>query len=107
MHLRSSRHAKEKLQCRKCLSYFASAAALTQHSESQGVKCDVRDTDQFTACVNEFTAGTAAPAGRFKDNTIRYVVNSLDIEQGKAASAAVNKAWDDDQARYWDRNIPR
>ncbi|EHK99365.1 hypothetical protein M7I_4769 [Glarea lozoyensis 74030] len=93
-----------------CLRYFASATALTQHSESQGVNCNVRDTDQFTACVDEFTAGTAAPAGRFKDNTIKYVVNKFDkleIDKAKAALDAANKAHAADQATFWTRHVPK
>ncbi|KAH6680976.1 hypothetical protein B0J14DRAFT_275891 [Halenospora varia] len=110
-HLKSVAHAKENLQCRKCLRIFGTATALTQHSASQGVRCDVRNTEAYSAVVDEFTAGTAAPVGRHADETIRYAVNDITasaltsgniVAHHKAAAAEAN----DNFNNYWSTRRP-
>lgn len=99
------------LQCLNCLRYFGSATALTQHSESQADRCRIRETAQFGAALDMITAGTAAPAGRHADDTIRYVVNPIGVAAGgsqqfvqahQVAKAALDEKWD----KYWDRKTP-
>ncbi|KAL3426819.1 C2H2 finger domain-containing protein [Phlyctema vagabunda] len=91
-HLKSAMHLDTslRLRCHNCLRYFASATALTQHSESQSVRCQVRETSDYAAAVDRFTAGIAAPKGRHDDNTIRYVVNN-DPRHGAEFFAQANK----------------
>ncbi|RDW88445.1 hypothetical protein BP6252_00477 [Coleophoma cylindrospora] len=108
-HLKSPAHMNEKLRCKGCLRYFASATALTQHSESQGVRCNVRNTDNYNAIVDEVTAGTTATAGRHEDDTVRYVTNPnaaiAGIRGGKAllnANRDANAAADARFYSYWD-----
>ncbi|RDW94976.1 hypothetical protein BP5796_00739 [Coleophoma crateriformis] len=108
-HLKSPAHMNEKLRCKGCLRYFASATALTQHSESQGVRCNVRNTDNYNAIVDEVTAGTTATAGRHEDDTVRYVTNPnaaiAGIRGGKAlldANRDANAAADARFNSYWD-----
>jgi hypothetical protein len=84
-HLKSPAHRKEKLQCEKCLRYFDTATALTQHSEAQGIRCKVRETDGYHGVVDHITAGTALVAGRHVDNTIKYVTKA----QAKAQAGSV------------------
>ena len=104
--MRSATHAKEKLSCRHCFNSFASAAALTQHSEAQGTNCTVRKNDNFSIVTDEITAGVAATAGKFKDNTVRYVVNNTNTTDMKASHAAANKKQDESDATHWERNKP-
>jgi len=112
-HLRSAAHRDEKLKCRNCLRYFATATALTQHSESQGFRCRVRDTDQYPAAVDEFTAGTAFTAGRHTDNTVRYMVNAAlypgasGVELVIAANKNANAAKEEEFNSYWDHHKPK
>ena len=116
-HLKSAAHmgVQERLQCRKCLDWFGSATALAQHAESQGL-CILRDSDQYTRCVDEFTAGYAAPAGRNQDSTVRYVVNpdkkgNVDptnisakvIERHRTLDAEKMKM----EEKYWDAHNPK
>ncbi|KAH8672855.1 hypothetical protein BGZ60DRAFT_527149 [Tricladium varicosporioides] len=89
-HLRSAAHAKGNFQCRKCLRTFGTATALTQHSASQGVRCDVRNTEAYSAVVDEFTAGTAAPVGHHTDETIRYAVNDIAASALKSGNIAAH-----------------
>ncbi|KAF4636451.1 hypothetical protein G7Y89_g1639 [Cudoniella acicularis] len=111
-HLKSVAHAKEKLVCRKCLRVFKNATALTQHSESQGVRCDIRETDAFSACVDEFTAGTAAPVGRHADDTVKYALNDLKAENMASDSFATAykahyAAKDKEFNTYWQNQQPK
>ncbi|KAG9232595.1 hypothetical protein BJ875DRAFT_380331 [Amylocarpus encephaloides] len=116
-HLKSVVHmgVQERLQCRKCLDWFGSATALAQHAESQGL-CILRDSDQYTRCVDEFTAGYAAPAGRHYDTSVRYVVNPVEkgnadpktitarITEGQKALAAEKQKMDE---KYWEVHQPK
>ena len=112
-HLKSPAHRNEKLQCINCLRYFATATALTQHCESQGVRCKVRQTSEYDGVVDGITGGTAITAGRHVDDTIRYALNpeilpSLSatgvIEAHKARLAdkekKKNEFWNDKTARW-------
>ncbi|RDL32024.1 uncharacterized protein BP5553_09426 [Venustampulla echinocandica] len=110
-HVSTHANPKENLQCRHCLRWFASATALTQHSESQAVRCNIRERNDFNARVDEFTAGTAAPVGRHEDNTIRYAVNNLRPDASGAANIvaahkAALQASDEDTAEYWEKQRP-
>ena len=112
-HLKSPTHRNEKLQCMNCLRYFATATALTQHSESQGVRCTVRHTSGFDAVIDNITGGTAQTAGRHKDDTVKYVVNpalraALGGAQGvidahKAAVIAKEERF----KNHWDARTPK
>ncbi|CAG8952784.1 hypothetical protein HYFRA_00009029 [Hymenoscyphus fraxineus] len=75
-HLLSSAHCKN-YQCKRCLSYFATLSALTQHSEAQSTKCIVRQTDFYSGVVDELTGGIAAPVGLLRDSTVRYAINNI------------------------------
>ena len=50
---------------------------MTQHSEAQGVRCKIRECDEYGDAVDEFTAGTATTAGLHQDDTVKYAVNEL------------------------------
>ncbi len=74
-HLDSVAHqGPGKLQCPYCLKYFKSAAALTQHSESQSLRCGIRHTDEFRPFFDQLTGGVADVVGLHKDSTNRYEV---------------------------------
>lgn len=108
-HLKSPAHRNEKLQCNRCLRYFATATALTQHSESQGVRCTVRNDANYGGIVDVITGGTATTAGRHDDHTIKYALNAhLDPTMGAAGIAEANKRQADEIAKgkedYWTKN---
>lgn len=96
--------------CNSCNRYFADATALTQHSEAQGVRCLVRDTDQFDAEVQKITGGVAAVAGTLEDETIRYAVSSDLLDHGATAITEANRAESAAIAArrndYWNRHVP-
>ncbi len=107
-HLKSPAHRNEKLSCTGCLRYFATATALTQHSESQGVRCKVRETDNYGGVVDEVTGGTARTAGRLDDDTIKYeVAEGLVPNDMIAAHRAAHEAKNRKFNNYWEANKPK
>ncbi|KAH8745641.1 hypothetical protein F5882DRAFT_108298 [Hyaloscypha sp. PMI_1271] len=112
-HLKSPAHRNEKLQCINCLRYFATATALTQHCESQGVRCKVRQTSEYDGVIDGITGGTAITAGRHVDDTIKYAINpeilptlttASVVEAHRARLEEKNKKrqhfWDDRTAKW-------
>ncbi|CZR67654.1 uncharacterized protein PAC_17553 [Phialocephala subalpina] len=104
-HLKSPAHRNENLQCTKCLRYYATATALTQHMESQGVRCKVRNDGNYAGVVDEVTGGVALAKGRLLDKTVKYVVNEgiLNptggvVTANKAAVQGKNSTFNN----YWD-----
>ncbi|CAL3969040.1 unnamed protein product [Diplocarpon coronariae] len=110
-HLKSPAHRQEQLQCRRCLRYYATATALTQHYESQGVRCTVRETDSFDSVVLGVTANTALTAGRNADDTIKYAINpDVALPAGVgiiAAHRSQQQAADLEFNKYWDTRTPK
>jgi hypothetical protein len=96
-----------------CLRYFSTATALTQHIESQGVRCKVRNTEGFDGVVDGVTGGTAVTAGRHTDDTIKYAVNPALLQttfgaQGVIAAhkaAAIEK--DKKFNNFWKTQTPK
>ncbi|KAK2627399.1 hypothetical protein QTJ16_003365 [Diplocarpon rosae] len=110
-HLKSPAHRQEQLQCRRCLRYYATATALTQHYESQGVRCTARETDSFDSVVLGVTANTALTAGRNADDTIKYAINpDVALPAGAsilAAHRSQQQAADIQFNKYWDTRTPK
>ncbi|KAH7377437.1 hypothetical protein BKA64DRAFT_750578 [Cadophora sp. MPI-SDFR-AT-0126] len=104
-HLKSPAHSDEKYQCLKCLRIYDSLTALTQHSESQGVRCNVRETDDFDSVVRAITADTTTTNGRMADDTIRYEINP-DAELSKTKMTenyrAAEREKNEARKHYWD-----
>lgn len=75
-HLASDVHRRPltRLQCPHCLRYFSSITALTQHSESEGRKCEIRNTNEFRHFLDNLTAGLADVEGKHEDDTNKYIV---------------------------------
>lgn len=75
-HLKSEAHKRPylRLQCPHCMRNFNSTAALTQHSESQGRRCEIRNTTEFKEFFGQLTAGIADVVGHHEDQTNKYVV---------------------------------
>ncbi|KAG4431235.1 hypothetical protein IFR05_013276 [Cadophora sp. M221] len=111
-HLKSPAHLDEKFQCLKCYRYYNSATALTQHAESQAIRCNVRDTDDFESVVRGITAGTTTTNGRLADDTIRYEINpNANLATSTTSKMAeiyraVTKARDEARSHYWDDKKP-
>jgi hypothetical protein len=74
-HLKSTAHSNDELQCINCFRHFATATALTQHCQSQGIPCKILQTSDYDGAVDGITAGTAITFGRHVDDTIKYAVN--------------------------------
>lgn len=102
----------EKHQCVHCLRYYENATSLTQHAEAQGVRCRVRERDNYGGYIDDITAKTAAVAGKHEDDTVKYVINTL-LDTTTAAKNAVDsnialhKAHEKAKATYWDMNKPK
>lgn len=88
-----------KLRCPGCLRQYQSATALVQHAESQAIKCQVRESNEYKAAVDQITGGFVDTAGRHQDHTVRYIAPGAyfggEATEGFEAQAA--KA----NAAYW------
>ena len=58
-----------------------STAALTQHAESQGRRCVIRDTSEYRPFVDQLTDGIADLEGVHDDMTNRYAVTDVAIRR--------------------------
>ncbi|RKF65891.1 putative c2h2 finger domain-containing protein [Erysiphe neolycopersici] len=74
-HLNSQAHRNEELKCVNCLKHFATATALTQHCDSQSLRCRIRESDSYDQMVDIMTSGFATVIGRLPDNTVKYSTN--------------------------------
>ncbi|KAI9649218.1 hypothetical protein NHQ30_001786 [Ciborinia camelliae] len=75
-HLLSAAHAgNNRLTCPNCYRSFGTYTALTQHCESQGVRCKIREADNYGRIVDDITASVADVGGRHEDETVKYTVN--------------------------------
>ncbi|AEO62590.1 uncharacterized protein THITE_2020276, partial [Thermothielavioides terrestris NRRL 8126] len=74
-HLMSEIHTSAtKVQCPRCCRWFGSAAAITQHAESQGVRCDIRETNGYRQFLDQLTAGIVDTTEKNEDGTEKYTV---------------------------------
>lgn len=111
-HLASDVHRRPlaKYQCPHCLRNFASTAALTQHSESQGRRCEIRNTSEFRPFFDQLTAGIADVEGIHDDQTNRYIITKEAVEKygddelrGRmAVEQHENKQIEDKGGHYYD-----
>lgn len=80
------------MQCRHCLRYYAGYTALTQHSESQGVRCQVRDSESYDEAVDDFTRGISTTNGRHGDLTVKYANKDIHPDEVQDIMKNVNDA---------------
>lgn len=74
-HLSSPAHREYlKVQCPTCLRWFEGMTALTQHSESQALRCNVRDTEEYRQFLDQMTAGVLDTTDLHDDGTNKYTV---------------------------------
>lgn len=108
-HLKSAAHINEKLRCPNCLNYFGSSAALTQHCESQGVRCRIREAGNYESTVDEITIGMGRVAGLHKDNTVKYAVNDAIFRPNAITEAnkIANEARETEFHTYWKSHKPK
>ncbi|KAI9052130.1 hypothetical protein LZ554_003492 [Drepanopeziza brunnea f. sp. 'monogermtubi'] len=117
-HLKSPAHRSERLQCTKCLRYYDTATALTQHYESQGVRCTVRETDGYDNVLLGATAENVLTQGRMADDTIKYIINpQAPLLTGAAAGGGVagvaaafraaERVRNNQKDEFWTNNTPK
>lgn len=74
-HLSSPAHGDYlKVQCPSCLRWFEGMTALTQHSESQALRCKVRTTEEYRQFLDQMTAGVVDTTDMHGDGTNKYTV---------------------------------
>ncbi|RGP76387.1 hypothetical protein FLONG3_5271 [Fusarium longipes] len=75
-HLRSEAHSETKYRCPYCLNTFGSLASITQHAESNGTKCKIRETDNYGAYMDQLLSGMIdVKQNGYEDGTVRYEVS--------------------------------
>ncbi|KAK4103860.1 hypothetical protein N658DRAFT_465540 [Parathielavia hyrcaniae] len=90
-HLLSARHARlARVQCPRCCKWFDSMAAITPHAESQGVRCNLRETNGYRQFLDQLTAGLVDTTEKNDDDTEKYKVpdearERFGTEQGRWA----------------------
>lgn len=61
------------LRCPTCLRTYGTATALVQHAEAQGVRCQIRESQEYKRALDQITAGFVDLAGRHIDHTVKYI----------------------------------
>ncbi|KFY17929.1 hypothetical protein V492_00284 [Pseudogymnoascus sp. VKM F-4246] len=72
MHLKSNAHLTDLYRCPICFKQFHSAAAITQHMESQTNRCNARADPRYRQIMDQVSAGMVGTAGTHEDKTHRY-----------------------------------
>lgn len=62
------------MQCPHCYRWFNSMAAITQHAESQGVRCIIRATDGYRQFLDQLTAGIVDTTEKNNEGKEKYRV---------------------------------
>jgi hypothetical protein len=72
-HLRSEAHSETKYRCPYCLNTFGSLTSITQHAESNGSKCKIRETAIYSAYMDQLLGGMVdVMENKHEDGTIKY-----------------------------------
>ena len=72
-HLRSPAHGTKTYTCPYCYKRFKTLAAVTAHSESSSLRCNIRSTDGYDAYMDQLTGGIIdVDLDRHEDGTLRY-----------------------------------
>ncbi|KAH7151992.1 putative C2H2 finger domain protein [Dactylonectria estremocensis] len=97
-HLRSPAHSSTKYRCPYCLNTFSSLSAVTQHAESNGVRCHIRDSDNYNSYLDQLTSGIVdVSPTRNEDGTVKYETTDASREAFRPGSTVVRaKAADED-----------
>ncbi|KAJ3509328.1 hypothetical protein NM208_g15683 [Fusarium decemcellulare] len=83
-HLKSTAHSGTKYRCPYCLRTFNSLVAITQHAESNGSRCKIRETDAYTPYLDQLTAGMVDIAiDNNDDGTVKYQISKT-FRRGEA-----------------------
>jgi hypothetical protein len=79
-------------------------AAITQHAESQGVRCTIRDTDGFRQFLDQLTAGIVDTTEKNADGTEKYTVPEEAREvfgnSKKKQPKKQDRAWEEEDS-WW------
>ncbi|KAH7165741.1 putative C2H2 finger domain protein [Dactylonectria macrodidyma] len=86
-HLRSPAHSSAKYRCPYCLNTFGSLTAMTQHAESSGVRCRIRESDDYNSYLDQLTSGIVdiSPT-RNEDGTVKYETTDVAREAFRPGS---------------------
>ena len=99
----------DQVKCPQCLRPFLNTTALTQHIESQTVRCDARNLESAGILVEDLTQ-VATVIGVHEDETIKYgSVQSTFVDAATAAANAIRNnsrrtidAQADFKDKHWD-----
>ncbi|KAF4453043.1 hypothetical protein F53441_4274 [Fusarium austroafricanum] len=90
-HLRSEAHSETKYRCPYCLDTFGSLASTTQHAESNGNKCRIRDTPEYDAYMDQLLAGMVDVAPeKNPDGTVRFQMSKTFGGNSRSQEPKVN-----------------
>jgi hypothetical protein len=107
-HLRSATgHFGNIFRCPYCQRCFGSLTAVTQHAEASSVRCQIRETDEYNAYLDQLTAGIVdVSINRHADGTPKYETTESSRQNfGRAkAGASVVGAAESTRGKkdYWD-----
>jgi hypothetical protein len=110
-HIKSGKHqGLEKVTCPKCHRLFVNSTALTQHFESQAIRCDARKLGNADTWVQDFTQ-VAEIGGKNEDDTNKYVNRSdRSINRGDTVASVIEasrravEVRANMQENYWKKN---
>lgn len=106
-HLRSAvSHFGNAFRCPYCLRTFGTLTAVTQHAESSTVRCQIRETDEYNAYLDQLTAGIVdVSISRHADGTPKYqTTEAARQEFGRSETSSPPSAAPSDHGKesYWD-----
>ena len=95
------------MQCPHCQKWFDSTAALTQHAESEGVRCNIRETESYRVFLDQLTAGMVDTKEKHEDGTLKYEVSKEAWAIGGMSREEAIKKETELQKAYWEKHKPK
>nr|CEG04217.1 unnamed protein product [Fusarium clavum] len=100
-HLKSEAHSETKYRCPYCLNTFNSLIAIVQHAESNGVKCKIREMDNFRPYMDQLLAGLVdIKTEKNKDGTLQYVVAKDFTRPGQQSAPAPKREYKHEDIKW-------
>ncbi|RBR23054.1 uncharacterized protein FIESC28_04049 [Fusarium coffeatum] len=100
-HLKSEAHSETKYRCPYCLNTFNSLTAIVQHAESNGVKCKIREMDNFRPYLDQLLAGLVdVKTEKNKDGTLQFVVAKDFTRPGQQSAPAPKREYKHEDIKW-------
>lgn len=102
-HLKSTAHGDTTYRCPYCLRIFKSLTAMVSHAESQGTFCQIRKTKEYSAYMDQLSAGLVDVAETpHEDGTVAYETSkNVDKCLQKRGQSVAGEGSVSKKEKYW------